>query len=510
MGIGRPFQIYPKQASVNRRQVNRRITVPAPTGGWNTRDDPTNMPVNDAAELINMIPRQGFCEMRGGYESHSTGVGSGNVDLVTEYYNGSTRVLLSASPTNIYNSTAAGAATSLGSGFSNGRWDVATFNGIMGFVNGADTPQQFDGTTLSTLTITGSGLTSSTLVGVHIFKSRSYFWEADNQSFWYSATNALGGTLTEFQLGRIAKKGGKLLRMASWTVDGGSGPDDYAVFIMDSGEVIVYQGDDPGSALYWGIVGVYNIGEIASDRAVVPFGGEILAVGESDILTMPSAFNTPTPPASKLSGAISDAIFNYGGNPGWEVFIYPNVNLAIINVPVSLSPDAFDQYVLNTENLAGCRFTGIPSRTWGLYNNNAYFGGSDGVVYKFNTVTNDAGSDISVTARTAWSDIGAPENKQFTTIRPVFSSSSSLEVDIGIGYDFLDATLSSPSSTVSGGTAWGSPWGSSWGTPYVQVSVWRLITGEGSAVSVQMRYSRTGDSPKWYKTDALVKQGGNL
>jgi hypothetical protein len=448
--------------------------------------------------------------MRGGYESYSTGVGSGDVDLVTEIYNGTTRALLSASATNIYDSTAVGAATSKGSGFTNGRWDTGMMNGIMALVNGDDTPQQFDGFTLSTLTITGSGLTSTDLVGLHIFKSRSYFWEANNQSFWYSATNALGGALTEFQLGRIAKKGGKLLRMTSWTVDGGDGPDDYAVFIMDSGEVIVYQGDDPGSALYWGLVGIYDVGEVVNDRAIAPFGGQIIAVGENDIVTMPQAFNTETPPTTKLSGAISASAASSGGNAGWEVTVFPNEKLLIINVPVATSPDGFDQYVLNTETLSACRFTNIPARTWCIYDGKAYFGGLDGKVYRYNTVEADDGSDIDVTARMAWQDFGVPEYKQVTTLRPVFNAEDSINVDIGIGYDFEDATLSSPSSTVVGGTPWGSAWGSPWGTSPAIVSEWQLVTGRGSAASLQMRFSRQGDKPKWYKTDALIKGGGNL
>ena len=209
MPISQPYRIYPKQASVERGQFNRRILIPAPTGGWNTRDTPTAMAPNDAVALVNMIPRHGFCELRGGYESYSTGIGSGDVDLCVEYNDGSTQALITASPTNIYNSTSLGAASSLGSGFTNGRWDTAMLGGIMGFVNGDDTPQKFDGATLTTLSITGSGLTSSDLVGLHVHKSRSYFWEADNPNFWYSATNAMGGALTEFPLGDVAKKGGK-------------------------------------------------------------------------------------------------------------------------------------------------------------------------------------------------------------------------------------------------------------------------------------------------------------
>lgn len=512
MAIARPFPIYPKQASVDRTQSNQRLTLPAPTGGWNTRDAPTNMQLNEAVELINMVPRQGFVEMRGGYESHSTGVGAGNVDLCTQFFDGSTRALITASPTNIYDSTAAGAATSLGTGFTNGRWDTAMMNGIMGFVNGADAPQTYDGSTLSGMTISGSGLTTTNIIGVHVHKFRSFFWEDGSQSFWYSAINALGGALTEFALGEVAVKGGKLLQVTTWTVDGGSGPDDYIIFIMSSGEVIVYQGSDPGSALNWGLVGIYDIGVPIDERAVIRYGREIMVVTDNDIISLPSAFSNPSPPVSKLSGAITDAAFNFGGNPGWELFWYPNETLMMLNVPVATSPDSFEQYVLNTETGAPSRFTGIPARTWGLYAGNPYFGGSDGTVYRFNSVANDDGSDIDVTAMYSWQDYGTPANKMITAIRPWFKTGGAMDVDIRAGYDFDEPTVSSPSSTISGGTPWGSAWGSSWGSVAGSsvIKTWRMASGRGAPATVRMRFSRQGDQPRWLKNDILIRGEGNL
>lgn len=513
MALTQPFPIYPRQASVERGQFNRRIMIPAPTGGWNTRDAPTAMPINDAVSLINLIPRHGYVEMRGGYESWSTGVGSGDVDLCTEFYDGSTRVLVTASSSNIYNSTSSGAASSLGSGFTNGRWDTAMMNGIMGLVNGSDAPQTYDGgSNTNAMTVSGSGLTVANLVGIHVHKARSYFWESNSQNFWYSATNALGGTLTEFPLAQVAKKGGKLLRMTTWTVDGGSGPDDYAVFIMSSGEVIVYQGSNPGSALSWALVGIYDIGEPLSDRAVVRYGSEVMIATEGDVIAIPSTFQMPTPPTTKLSGAISDAAYNFGGNDGWELFWMPNEHLMMLNVPVATGPDTFEQYVLNTENLAATRFTDIPARTWGMFNDNAYFGSTDGTVYRFNTAQSDAGSDIDVTALMAWSDYGVATNKMVTALKPTFSAVDSLQYDIKAGYGFVEPTVSSPSSSVSSGTPWGSAWGSAWGAVIGETILnrWRMASGRGTPLSLKMRFSRQGDRPKWYKTDALVRVEGNL
>ena len=85
----------------------------------------------------------------------------------------------------------------------------------MGLVNGTDTPQQFNGTSVSSLTVTGSGLTSTNLIGITVFKNRTFFWEDDSQDFWYSALNTLGGTVNKFPLSRVGDFGGKLISVGT-------------------------------------------------------------------------------------------------------------------------------------------------------------------------------------------------------------------------------------------------------------------------------------------------------
>jgi hypothetical protein len=238
---------------------------------------------------------------------------------------------------------------------------------------------------------------------------------------------------------------------------------------------------------------------------------------EGDVIAIPSTFQMPTPPTTKLSGAISDAAYNYGDNDGWELFWMPNEHLMMLNIPVSTGPDTFEQYVLNTENLSTTRFTGLPSRTWGMFNGDAYFGSTDGTVYRFNTAQSDAGSDIDVSALMAWSDYGVATNKMVTALKPTFSAVDSLDYDIKAGYSFVEPTVSSPSSSVSSGTPWGSPWSTEsektpWGsvTGETILNRWRMANGRGTPLSLKMRFSRQGDRPKWYKTDALVRVEGNL
>jgi hypothetical protein len=467
------------------------------------------MQQTDALELINMIPHHGYVEMRGGYESFCTGVGSGDVDFVKEFYDGSTRKLLAASATNVYDITS-GTASSLVGSMTSGRWDATMHNGTMIFVNGADAPQDYDGSSWGAATISGPTITN--IVGCHTHKNRGYYWLNDDQSFWYAAANTLAGTLTEFSLGEVANRGGKMLRMMTWTTDGGAGPDDYAVFIMDSGEVIVYAGSDPGSALAWSLVGIYELGEFFNDRLFAEYGSQILAVNKGDLITMPQAFAAEQTPATKISGAINVVAKNNQNIDGWQLFVHPEEHLLMVNVPVAASPDGFDQYVQNMQTGAFCRFTNIPARTWEMYAGTAYFGGiGDGKVYSWNTLEADnSADDIDVTVANAWSDLGMAENKMVTTVRPVFRSLGTFPVAVDVAYDFVDPTMSSPSSVSTGGTPWGSAWGSSWGSQPGIVGTWRTVAGRGSATSLRMKFSRQGDRPKLYKTDALVKPEGNL
>ena len=46
-------------------------------------------------------------------------------------------------------------------------------------------------------------------------------------SAFYLDVASVGGTLTEFPMGSIFRRGGYLVDMETWTVDGGSGTGDY-------------------------------------------------------------------------------------------------------------------------------------------------------------------------------------------------------------------------------------------------------------------------------------------
>ena len=72
MGISQAQLIYPTPTSLPRGQKARKISLPPPIGGWNTRDDPAQMGITDATDLVNFFPEINQVAVRGGYTEHAT------------------------------------------------------------------------------------------------------------------------------------------------------------------------------------------------------------------------------------------------------------------------------------------------------------------------------------------------------------------------------------------------------------------------------------------------------
>jgi hypothetical protein len=508
---------YARRPKPNRGQKNVFKPVPSPVGGWNQRDAEDEMAPDEALVLTNFFPGQGSVVLRGGHASHATGLG-GAVETVGEFNAGSTRKMFAAANNNIWDTTAAGAASSLAAGFTSNRWQWAQFDDAsggarVGLVNGSDDPQIHNGSAVSAMTISGSNLTPANLNGIAIHKSRSYFWDNRTQDFWYSAVNALGGALTKFPLGRVTGTGGNLVAMGSWSRDGGSGPLALAVFVLSSGDVVVYNGDNPGDATAWALVGIYKVGAPLGTRAILQVGAELVLVTVDGYVPLSKVMAQGR---SRAQDAISDkirkaALFaakNYAANFGWQAIHYPIANMAIFNIPIASS--TFEQHVVNTLTGAWCKFTGMNARSWGMFNDRLYFGGS-GVVYKADSGRSDAGTAISAVGQIAWNYLGAPSRKKWMrSVRHLLKVDGSINYSAGVGVDFgvinLEQTESSPVGSTS---PWDtSPWDTSpWSDEYTINTDWSAAEGEGYNVSARLEVVTSTRSVEWLSTQYLYEPG---
>ncbi len=94
-------------------------------------------------------------------------------------------------------------------------------------VSGLDVPFSFDGTTVTNLTMTGMTGSAANLSYVFSFKGRLYYAQKDQLGFYYLGVGDIQGALNYFDLSQIAKLGGYLVAIASFSTDAGNGPQDY-------------------------------------------------------------------------------------------------------------------------------------------------------------------------------------------------------------------------------------------------------------------------------------------
>lgn len=506
----------------SRQQFGRPYPCQAPVGGWNTRDSLDDMKEEDAVLLDNFFPGFGSCVLRSGSSSYATGMVSA-VEMVAEFNAGAARKFIAGANQNIYDISAAGAAVSLAAGFTSNRWETAQFDDAsggarMGLVNGSDAPQIYNGTAVSAMTISGVGLTPANLNGIHIYKSRSYFWDTRTQDFWYSATNALGGACTKFPLGRVQGTGGNMVAMGTWSRDSGSGMQDLAVFLLSSGDVLIYAGDNPGSATDWQLVGRYNIGAPISKRAVKKIGADLVMVTKAGYISLAATLQTgrfneqKAAISSKIRGAAVEAVNTYGTLFGWDICFYPTRNWLIVNAPLSATQAV--QHVMNAETGAWCRFKNLNALCWGLYNDRLYFGRSDGTVYLADTGTSDAGSPISGEGQPSWNYLGDYRNsKRATGVKPVLRSTNGApSYTINVGFDFNEVLLSTSITPAPVGSTslWDvSDWDvTPWGDDYTLSDAWSSVAGDGFAVSSKLKVTTTTQTIEWLNTTYLYEKGG--
>jgi len=442
-----------------------------------------------------------------------------DVETLAEYISGSDRMLIAAASGAFIDATTASSPSDITQAATThdlDKWQWANFDGKIGFVNGTDKPQQWAGAGLMTdLDIqevdAGGGLDDENIIGINVFKNRTWFWEDGSQDVWYSALNTLGGDCTKFPMSRVGQFGGELIAMVTWTRDGGSGPDDFAVFIMSSGEAIIYQGSSPALGGDWAIVGVYDIGEPLSVRSIVKFGGDVFIITRLDYVNLSQVI--PGAEAyrdkSKVVRALRDAIGTGGAIWGWEAQVYPKRQLAIFNHPVTAGTE-YEQHVMNTVTGAWCRFTGITSHTWQAYASRMFFGSTSGYVYEFDTSQSDAGTAIESEFQTSWLPLGGYGNKSFIAIREftVANTDINTENQYVVDYEIFSDQVY-PVSVTSGFAEWGDPWGTPWSAADAPDKDWEMVGLYGEVLSTRKRLS-TKQRVKYLGASWLYEAGERL
>lgn len=439
----------------------------APVGGWNARDSLASMKPTDAITLKNWFPRPSYVEFRGGYASHVTGL-TGNGKTLFPYNSlTGTNKLFAFTASGTYDVTTPGAVGASVLARTNGKHQCVMFgdgtNNYLIGCNGVDKPAYYDGTTWTAVDAASSpalsGVTTTRLISPNVFKNRLFFLEIESMGFWYLASGAAGGALTKFDLSGEFTKGGYLMAMATWTRDAGNGVDDYAVFFTSEGEVAVYQGTNPSSALAWAKVGSYTIGRPLGRRCVIQYGGDCVVLTENGVFPLASMLQSGMEEQSKfalsykIQFAITEAARNYGTLFGWEAIVLPKQDALIVNIPFA-EDGTHQQYVMNTLTKAWCHFEGWNAEAFGIFGGELYFAQGT-TIYKAWTGTSDNTANITFYGKQAFSDFGNPNPKQCKMFMPILAVNGDINYVADIDVDFQDDNITSTATyTVVVGAKW--------------------------------------------------------
>lgn len=519
-------QSLPRQ----RQGVDDLAHLPAPVGGWNTRDPIVDLKEVYATVLDNWFPRVGEVIQRGGSSSWASGM-TGTVKSFAQYkpVSGTAR-LYGVTDAGLYDITLTGAVGAAAKALTNGYISSVNITNSAGtsflwICNGTDTPAFWNNAAWANAVITGIG-TPANLTWAWLFKHRIFAIEKNSMNVWFLPLDSVQGLASALPFGNLFKRGGYLVSGTSWTLDSGEGPDDFFVIVTSEGEVAVYKGTDPSSASSWDIVGIYYTGRPLGPRCFVKLAGDVGLLTENGVFPLSKILQTGSINfASALTNKIQPtftATVNDSGvaTVGWEAIVYPQFDALLINVPVGSLNANIRQYVMNTTTGALCSFSGWAAQCFDVFNGQLYFGLAGGKVYKAwapdNVTVSDLGADIVTAARCAGSYFGSREMlKRVNLFRLLLAYDATVAVTWGVSPDFANIVMASsqPKNASSSGSAWDtSPWDTSaWAQAAARYKDWKAVDHHpGYSLALWLQTANNAGTLSWAGTDFIVGSGGAM
>lgn len=373
---------------------------------------------------------------------------------------------------------------------------------------------------VGTYTVSGiTGVDSSTFINVNLFKNRLYFTQKDELTAWYLPVDSISGAASPLYYGGIARNGGYLQAVGTWTLDAGQGVDDYYVAVTSMGEIIVFNGTDPDTADTWQLKGVWQLGQTFSRRCFFKWAGDLLLLTQDGLVPLAASLqSTRLDPrinlTDKIYYAVSQAATQYYALEGWQINYFASENMLILSIPTS---NGMEQYVMNTITKSWSRFTGIQAYCWEVSGDADMHFGGDGFVGKFYDTTSDAGTNIYATAQQAYTYFDNPgQLKRFTLVRPILQTDNGLPTVLcGISVDFDTTPLINQiafNPLINQIGRWDvATWdGANWGGGLVTTKIWQGVNGLGFSGSVNINVASQGIELHWASTDYVMERGGVL
>jgi len=478
--------------------------IPSPTDGWDQISPLAEMDPKRAPILDNFVPRPGYVEIRQG-EFTWAQPDTVPVETLMVYRDPSTEQMFAAAGSKIYDVTSYATWTTVQTGLSSARWQYTNFtpsgaNTVLQCCNGVDALRQWNGSAWSQPAITGlpGGFTTSDIINIYAQKQRLWYIYKNSTYVYFMPTQAIQGPVAGFQdFGALFSRGGYLIAMADWTIDGGNGPQDYAAFISSRGQVALYAGTDPTNATVWTLVGVFSIAPPIGYRCTYSIGSDVAIITQQGVLPISQVL--PFDPSAERSVAITARIQNAMAQAttagmnlfGWQLITFAPQQLSIVNVP-QIENNTQVQFVMNTLTGAWCDFNGWNANTFDIFNDNLYFGDNNGYVNQGYSGLADGTTGVTLDMQCAFNWFDEPgKEKRMTMIQPLLTTQGTITPALSVDTDFATSTAQNVINISAAGVVWdGAIWDVSlWPSGATNFTQWLSVEAIGHAFAARMHFT---------------------
>lgn len=340
-----------------------------------------------------------------------------------------------------------------------------------------------------------TGIATSNLSYVWVYKQRLWFVEKNSLNAWYLPVDQVSGAALKFPLGGVLGRGGSLLFGATWSLDSGAegGLSEQCVFVSTEGEVAVYQGGDPGTADTWSKVGVYRIGRPLGAKAFIRAGGDLVIATDIGFIPLSQAIQrdvaalSPVAVSYPIETAWNERVITKVGAT-WHCEIWPTRQMVVIALPKTPETPP-EMLVANARTGAWARYTGWEGSCLEVFKDRMFFGSVDGKVVEAEVTGSDQGATYTALCIPLFSDMGNPASMKIAnTARAVLLAPYPVNDRITMQSDFVLAVPPAPDAApIVDASVWGlGVWGTAkWGSEATKRAFqnWRSVGGSGSTMA---------------------------
>jgi hypothetical protein len=270
--------------------------------------------------------------------------------------------------------------------------------------------------------------------------NRLWFADPVNLAVYYLPLQQKSGQLKLLPLNALFRRGGYIVAIHTWTLDGGAGTEDQLVVFSSGGEAVIYGGTDPDSDFQ--VTGIFRFDSPMSKHSVFNYGGDLYVLISTGLVPLSTMLRAESEQLGKSDKNVTDMFWELirhkRHTPGFATILDYDAGWAICNIPTG-APNSYRQMIRFMPDPVWASWSDLPSRCWQWLDGRMLIGSDDGIVYEFTKdALSDDGSPIVADLQLTWSSYNSAAIKAFRMISPYILTDGAETrpyIDLRVDYD---------------------------------------------------------------------------